>query len=185
MKRLALLVMLWSARAYAQDLERDAQRAYDRQAIDFAARLRLTPDGELVPAPGPWLAVQDGEHLAPLDFYREIGRPDLIEAFERRRTIRRAALAVGFGALLASTVWANAQDAPKDLTGPLIVATAGAASWGVWGYLWARPQPIDEREAKALAQAYNHDLRRRLERRTTGSVQVAPALGGVIVAGTF
>jgi len=79
---------------------------------------------------------------------------------------------------------------------PILVMTGlGAAEVAVSTYLLFRPQPIDETEARSLADAYNRRLRRRLglpdvvDRARVQDLAVVPYVGqrqaGVVLTARF
>ncbi len=134
------------------------------------------------------------------DPVREVGRPDLIRAYAARRSGMYAALIVGSAAMVGSLAWLSLQDYgdlqhEPSLAGPLVLGTAGAVAWGIGWYLYFKPHPISENEAKSLADEYNQNLRRQLGLPVVSraprlrELKIAPYLGahegGLAIAARF
>ena len=133
-----------------------------------------------------WSAYQGDpdQKLDPQAFYKQVGRPDLAEAYTTRRNLMVGSF-VGAGvafvaayALLAFNLSEHLsaenqcfslpfdqyqqcldQQSGPDYTGPLILFGLGTIGIGTGIYYALHRQPIDEAEARALGDAYNQRLR--------------------------
>jgi hypothetical protein len=132
----------------------------------------------------------DGVHIYPEDFYRLIGREDLLQARAKRRSEAIASLAGGLGllggeillaarfgpSLRTASERAPNSEAPLEIGAALAAAAAPAALIALSVHLFEHPEPISEDEARKLADEFNH-------------TRVAPVVGqhgaGLVVAGTF
>jgi hypothetical protein len=139
------------------------------------------------------------QELESPEFYQLVGRDDLAAAYTRRHYLMYGAFITGgvaFATAAALTIInesdyepCNMIDGPGGLTcvnqqhhslAPALVALGvGLVAVGVGTYLYRSPQPIDEDDAKALADAYNKQLRGKLG---LGAVADAPRLRDVTVA---
>lgn len=157
-----------------------AQLRFNRRSIRFepsdpvASRTRL-PE---------WLFLRGelDQRLDPAAFYHLVGRDDLAWAYRRRGGLMIGGCVLGGAALVAAGVLFSTDDTPfcePELTPDghgrclrirhpsLTGAGAALLGLGVTGvviglYFAAHPQPISEDDARALADAYNQRLRRRL-----------------------
>jgi hypothetical protein len=157
-----------------------AQLRFNRRSIRFepsdpvASRTRL-PE---------WLFLRGelDQRLDPAAFYHLVGRDDLAWAYRRRRGLMIGSFVLGGAALVAAGVLLSTDDTPyceRELTPdghgrclrihyPSLTGAGGALiGLGVTSaliglYFSAHPQPIGEDDARALADAYNQRLRRRL-----------------------
>jgi hypothetical protein len=152
---------------------------FNPRSLRFAATYRLDAQG-VSSASRRWVAFQGAvdQQLDPAQFYRIVGRDDLVAAYERRRYFMigsyiAAGLSIGIGLGLMITaepdfrpcaplppVQRAACDSDQE---PSIVpglvgagVSLGAALLGT--YLYRNPHPIDESEAKLLADSYNRQL---------------------------
>lgn len=162
-----------------------AELKFKRQSIRFGANYQLFSTGQVVGLMRRWVVYQGelDQELDPEDFYAEVGRPDLAESYRSRRHVMigsfvasAVTLTTGFvmlGSATGNNCQAGSQDFDtclqnheRDFHNALIESTvilgAGLVMWGVGFYLVAHPHPIDEKEAKALADGYNQNLRREL-----------------------
>lgn len=179
-----------------------AEIAFKRQAIRFGASYEIVGSGTSVALARRWEAYQGDldQTISPQDFYRQVGRPDLVKAYEARRSGMITAFVLGTLASVGGIAWIASQDR-SDLdhepspVGPLLLITAGSISWGVGYYLYFKPHPISENEAKSLADGYNQNLRRKLGLATVSQaprlrdVKLAPYVGehdgGLVIAARF
>jgi hypothetical protein len=185
-----------------------AELRYQRQAI----RLDLAPE---LGRHRRWM-FQRGElnqDLDPATFYRLVGREDLAWSYTRRH----AAMVGGYVLSVATLALAGWLARDLDETPPcdvevtvdghgnctgvrrpapvLVMAGLGVTTLVISTYLALRPQPIDEAEARSLADAYNRRLRRRLGlpdvavRPRVRDVAVLPYVGerqaGIAIAARF
>jgi hypothetical protein len=166
-----------------------AELRFKRQSIRFGTHYQLFSTGQSVGLVRRWIAYQGelDQELEPEAFYAEIGRPDLAESYRARRhlmiggfVVSALAVTAGFAVMLSVgpdhceigsasfvTCFQNHENDFHDaLIEGAVIAGAGIVVWGVGLYLWAHPHPIDENEAKGLADEYNQNLRRQLGMRT-------------------
>jgi hypothetical protein len=146
---------------------------------------------------------RDQELGAP-EFYQMVGRDDLARAYQHRRYAMWGAYIAGGAAFATAAVLTvrnesdyepcNMIEGPGGLVcvnqqhrslAPVIVALAvGLVGVGVGTYYQRTPQPIDENDAKSLADAYNRELRGKLGLTAEAhaprlrEVAVAPYAGG-------
>lgn len=122
------------------------------------------------------------QELGALEFYRAIGRPDLAHAYQRRRALMVGGFVAGELAFVAAAVlyvkghldlsscnslqgqsYAHCAEMHTSMLSPmLITAGSGMAAMAFSVYFYRNPHPIDENDAKSLADAYNQRLRREL-----------------------
>ncbi len=155
----------------------EAEARFNREAIGFGSFVIINNQGAILATDNrKWTAWQ-GElktGLSHTQFYQLVNRPDL----EKQRQSRRATGGLLIGASVAGYVasfllfhYALSEVEVDDVgnsSGPsdlalygsigLLVASAGAS---LGGFAMMGTQPIDEGEAKRLAQKYNDDLRRK------------------------
>jgi hypothetical protein len=170
--------------------EEQAERAR-RQAAELVFRhhaLRFGPSYELSGQPtsgGQGWQVFRGradEELDALAFYQALGRDDLADAYLQRHTLMiggyvasgLAFAAAGLLAVRKSDYSACGSQLDPDayqrcwnahtlsLTPAVIAAGFGLVATAFASYFYRNPHPIDEYDAKALADAYNQRLRRQL-----------------------
>lgn len=155
------------------------------------------------------------QELEAPEFFQLMGRDDLVSSYRRRRYIMYGAFAVAAAAFGTAAVLALGNESDFDTCGaapgpdgqncvnehnrssaPMLIALGvGVAGVAVGTYYHRSPQPIDEDDAKALADAYNRQLRGRLGLTAAArpprlrDVTLAPyprgAGGGLAVAGRF
>lgn len=183
--------------------------------------LRFAPtyvaDARLDRAGQQWQAFRGrrAQELESPEFYQMVGRNDLATAYTRRRYLMFGAFITGgvaFGTAAALTIInesnyepCNVNEGPgglacvnqqhRSLAPVLIALGVGLVGVGVGTYLYRSPQPIDESDAKGLADAYNKLLRGKLGLDAVADgprlrdVTVAPYAGGaasgVTVAARF
>jgi hypothetical protein len=148
-----------------------AERAFRLAALRFAARYDVDAiNGKLI-VNRAWVVFRGdpGSPVEPSEFYRKVGRDDLARSYTRRRGLKIASYALG-GIALAATfaLWAfsvhgsdsDRPDEQPDVLLPLLLAggvSAAAITTGI--YLERNPHPIDELDARQLADRYNQRLR--------------------------
>lgn len=190
-----------------------AERAR-RQAADLAFRqhaLRFGPSYELgaqhTGGGGQSWQVFRGAADQELDapaFYQALGRDDLADAYRRRHTLMIGGYVASGAAFIAAGLLAirksdysacGSQLDPAayqrcwdehtlSQTPALVAAGVGLAATAFASYFYRNPQPIDEHDAKALADAYNQRLRRQLglpvasRRPIVRDVALAPYVAG-------
>jgi hypothetical protein len=122
------------------------------------------------------------QELGSPEFYQMVGRDDLAQAYQHRRYAMYGAYLTGgvaFGTAAVLTLINESHYEPCNMIegegglvcvnqqhrslAPVIIALAvGLVGVGVGTYYQRTPQPIDEGDAKALADAYNRELRGKL-----------------------
>jgi hypothetical protein len=150
-----------------------AELRFRREAIGFDAEytvyLHTTPERVVAGSTRRWYPYR-GElrtRLEPVEFYKLIGRGDLVEEYRRRRQLMLGLTWGGTALALGSAVLGVASlddsGAISRLGAAAVVGLgAGLSAIAIGRWLHHRPQPIDENEAKSLAEQYNARLRRRL-----------------------
>lgn len=156
-------------------------------------------------APRQWHVFRGAadEELDTPEFFAMVGRDDLAASFRHRHTAMVGSYVVaiaGFATAVALAIESrspltdcSAVQGPQGQTcidrnqrtnTPAVVAlVAGLAGLAVGTYLYRHPQPIDETDAKALADGYNQRLRGALglqaaaRRPRPREVAVAPFVG--------
>ena len=194
-----------------------AEYEYRQSAIGFGSELVIWSTDTYIGVSKRWTAHRGelGEPLTGTAFYEEIGRPDLVAAYQRRRKIMWgtgiAGLALsGVGMYLAvkgipdheycsildpDPVYnaceqrnRQAEDrADGYMTAGLATMVAATIPLTISFYYMFKPHPISEGEAKRLAAEHNRSLRARL------GLPVAARLtpyasadgGGLAVVGSF
>ncbi|HMG54278.1 MAG TPA: hypothetical protein VK601_12365 [Kofleriaceae bacterium] len=174
----------------------------------MALRFDPTYNEEATPTHRPdrrWLVFRGGvdERLDAPEFYRMLGRDDLIAEYDHRRYLMYGGYAVGllgFATALAFNLGTIDFNSCNGLTGSAadkcatdqdhsLAPTIAALGVGVGGALFGtwyqrHPQPIDERDARAMADAYNRQLRNQLGIPTLAGaprlsdLKLVPYLGG-------
>jgi hypothetical protein len=164
---------------------------FSREALWFPLEPGTT-DGPLESHRWRVFQGEGGDQIDPIDFYRRVGREDLVEGYlHRRRVAITAGVASGLafltaGALLVKMATTSGPDCPASLPfdqfdaciktdektredarstylPPIAVLTAASiVGFGIMGWYGMHAQPISEREAKSLADQYNQSLRRNL-----------------------
>jgi hypothetical protein len=135
-----------------------AELGFQRSAIRFGKKY------------GQWVTYQGNQELSPEQFYSDVGRPDLAEAYRHRHRIAVVGDIAGAVGLLGGLVLIVANNDPhatrsiaeRHPTETMIVEAGevvGLIGIGLWSWYAGHPHPIDERDAKALADAYNQHLR--------------------------
>lgn len=142
---------------------------------------------------------QRGEEVDPPEFFGLVGRDDLATSYRHRQLVMTGSFAVavaGFATAAALTIenqspLTECQTVQGDqgevclqkkqrTVMPIVVAlVAGVAGVAVGTYLYRHPQPIDEDDARALADAYNQRLRGALGLRTAARSTPGPRLRDV------
>jgi hypothetical protein len=131
------------------------------------------------------------QELDPVEFYAKVGRPELGASYTSRRTLMFGSfIATGAVVVLGIAIAIGQRAEPLDCPITLdtqafamcldreshsiadadrnrliaLSVTAGLTTIGLTTGFWYlnHPQPIDDNAAKELADAYNHQLRRRL-----------------------
>jgi hypothetical protein len=135
---------------------------------------------------------EGGDQLDPLDFYRRVGRPDLIDGYLHRRNVMigyvvasgvafvagaafviKAATDKGpdctismtpdqFSACIQADIAADDHARSTYVPPALILGGVSLIALTVAGWYGFHLQPISEREAKSLADQYNQNMRRNL-----------------------
>jgi len=167
----------------------DAQDQYDEQAIGFDDFGAVVASHGTITGTVQWSSPYQGKYKKPLlgqDFYRAVGRDDLVKQYEDRAALKTGLLVGGGLALLAgtiaATVIASSQTttcsaiAPGSFTlptctgpGPVdpvlgVLAVGGIVGGGIAVVSGASidPDPMDTVGKRQLAEAYNRELWQRL-----------------------
>jgi hypothetical protein len=173
-----------SVEAQAERARRQAaELVFRRQALRFGPSYEL--GGQHTAGGGQgWRVFQgrpDDELEAPA-FYQMLGRDDLADAYRLRHTLMLGGYVAGGLAFIAAGVLAvrksdfsacssqldpvayqRCSDDHLNSPAPAVIALGvGLAASVFASYFYRNPQPIDEHDAKALADAYNQQLRRQL-----------------------
>lgn len=192
---LVLLVLVWSGQVAAGDVPLAAEDQFDESFIGFDDFGSVVTDHHgNVTGTYQWSVPYEGRYKKPLagaDFYRKLGRADLVQEYEDRQSLKTGLL-VGGGAVWLATIVATVAIASSQIQsqdcGPVtspsfgacvqrsvathqgfdattsLVFLGGAMLGG--GLLWAGaaidPNPVDSVGARQLADEYNRDLRQRL-----------------------
>ncbi|MEO7733375.1 MAG: hypothetical protein ABIY55_20605 [Kofleriaceae bacterium] len=147
-----------------------AELKFKRQSIRFGTAF-LVGNGsfEQVESGRGWRAFQGdlNEAMTAEQFYTAVGRPELIQGYNQRRTLGTVALVVGGVGLAAAFAlsFSSGADDPDFGRNVDIAIGVGAVCIGVTIigiHYRGHAHPIDAQEAKALADAYNQGLRRQL-----------------------
>jgi hypothetical protein len=166
-----------------------AQELYDEQAIGFDDFGGVVSSHGTVTGTVQWSAPYQGKYKKPLpgvDFYRAVGRPDLVKQYEDRAALRTGVLVGGGLAMLAGTIAATviasgqtttcSAIAPGSFalptcTGPSPVdpavgflAVGGIVGGGIALIVGASidPDPMGTVGKRELAESYNRDLWQRV-----------------------
>jgi xanthosine utilization system XapX-like protein len=147
--------------------------------------LRFTPGYEATDrrsrAPRQWQVFRGGrgEELEAQEFFQMVGRDDLATSYQRRHYVMMGGFAIavaGFATAAILTIEAQSPltqcqtvqgdqgqvclDQHHRTLAPAVVAlVAGLAGIAVGTYVYRHPQPIDEDDARTLADGYNQRLR--------------------------
>lgn len=167
----------------------DAQEQYDQQAIGFDEFGGVVTQHGEVRGTVQWSSPYQGKYKRPLvgvDFYRAVGRSDLVKQYEDRAALRTGLLLGGgltfLAGLIAATVMASSQTttctaitpgsfAIPTCTTPTAVepalgwlAVGGIVAGGVVLIAGAGidPDPVGDVGKRQLAETYNRDLWQRL-----------------------
>lgn len=183
-----------------------AELQYRREAIHFGNDYEISVSKYGGSVHRQWVAMQ-GEldmRLDPEEFYRRVGRPDLVGKYEHRRNlmiggfvvsgIGYAASLVAFAAMypkrdmcsISDPGWSACEDMAdarfdNDLHNAMFVSLGliGVGTVGLVMGFWYHyhPHPISENEAKQLADQHNQKLRHTLGLPVV-DVQLAPVATG-------
>src|SRR5262249_51547439 len=161
---------------------------FSREALWFPPELGTTA--------GPlenhrWRVFQGdgGDQLDPIEFYRRVGREDLVDGYLHRRRVAittfvasgvaflaadallakmantggpDCSVASNLSACIDADTKARADARSTYLPAILTLMAASFVGLGVTAWYGSHLQPISEREAKSLADQYNQGLRRNL-----------------------
>jgi len=183
---------------------RDPADAYEDQYIGFDDFGSVVTDHGRVTGTVQWSVPYEGKYKRPLtgiDFYRKLGRADLVQEYQDRETLKDGLMIGGtvllIGGLIAAVAIQSSRNQMEDCGSvtnpgfsacvdrnvnstptspdPLAIAAALGGLLGGGAMVWAGaavdPNPVGTVEARQLADAYNQELRRRLG--------VAPQADGV------
>jgi hypothetical protein len=187
------------------DLTR-AQEQYDEQAVGFDDFGGVVTENGTVTGTVQWSSPYQGKYKKPLvgaDFYRAVGRADLVKQYEDRAALKTGLMVggglVALAGLIAATILASGQTTtctpitPGGFSLPTCTAPPPvdpAIGWLVVGGVVAGggvfiagagmdPDPVGSVGKRQLAEAYNRDLWQRLSAQQHASavdVRVAPQL---------
>jgi len=167
----------------------EAQEQYEQQAIGFDDFGGVVTEHGVVKGTVQWSSPYQGKYKRPLegvDFYRALGRQDLVKQYEDRSALKTGLLLGGgltaLAGLIAATVMASSQistctpsppgsfalptcttPAPVD---PALgwLAVGGIVAGGVVTIVGAgiNPDPVGDVGKRQLAESYNRELWQRL-----------------------
>jgi hypothetical protein len=145
-----------------------AELEFRRRAIRFGDAYSVYANNNQVSIARHWVVYQGelNQRLEAEQFYGELGRPDLYQAYEHRRNVGIGWLVAGTVALVAVSALLYGEASSSDPSSYLLPVTLGGAgicvaySLGAW-YL-QHPHAISENDAKNMADAYNQRLRQQL-----------------------
>jgi hypothetical protein len=167
----------------------DAQEQYDEQAIGFDDFGGVVTEHGVVTGTVQWTSPYQGKYKKPLvgvDFYRAVGRSDLVKQYEDRAALKTGLLVGGglvvLAGLITASVLASSQTTTctpitpgsfslPTCTAPTPVdpaigwlAVGGIVGGGVAVVAGAGldPDPVGTVGKRQLAEAYNRDLWQRL-----------------------
>jgi hypothetical protein len=166
----------------------DALEQYDEQAIGFDDFGGVVTEDGRVTGTVQWVSPYQGKYKRPLvgvDFYRAVGRPDLVKQYEDRAALKSGLMVGGGLVLLAGLITAVVLSSqtttctsitPGSFSLPTCTAPpppdpaiAWLAAGGVvagGGVLLAGagmdPDPVDSVGKRQLAEAYNRELWQRV-----------------------
>lgn len=163
-----------------------AELAYKRRSIRFGAAYAITGSQSTASLSRAWVIYQGDldEELKPVAFYTAVGHPELGEQYMGRRNKMIGGFVVsGLGFAADAAVLLIGRE-HANVAG-LVIANLAVFGGGLYGIHYSNHlHPIEENDAKALADAYNQRLRRELglpvvaRRRLLHDVQLTPYLAG-------
>jgi len=144
-----------------------AELKYRRRAIRFGEALAISANGTTTSVSRAWTIHQGDldEELKPVDFYQAMGRPDLAAQYTSRRHHAIGGFIVsGVGVLAELSVLITSHDKDTSFSiATLVVANLAIFGGAFYGIHYSNNlHPIEENDAKAMADAYNQRLRREL-----------------------
>jgi len=130
-------------------------REYGRRELGIEAFFRKDAD-EKTASPLYWQTYEGrGRNLLdPDDFYRKVGRDDLAASYRHWTVLKPLLVIGGLGSMVGALFMLKVRPAAYALAG-------GGLTMFIVGYA-ADPQPVDWKEAAALADAHNEALANRL-----------------------
>jgi len=163
-----------------------AEYKFRQEAISFGDEIAVISDGKSISTVRNVVAYQGDikRKLAGRDFYETVGREDLAEAYDSRRTkaylglFGGAAVMVGGTALFATNAFGagncdffsdtydqckadyTAQHRPYAVAGAML-AIGGTIGMGIGAYLFYHRHPISNSEIYDLGAQYNAQLRQK------------------------
>jgi hypothetical protein len=185
----------------------DAQEQYDQQAIGFDDFGGVVTEHGEVRGTVQWTSPYLGKYKRPLvgaDFYRAVGRPDLVKQYEDRAALKTGLLVGGgltaLAGLIAATVMASSQVstctsvAPGSFAMPTCttpapvdpalgwLAVGGIVAGGVVTIVGAgiNPDPVGDVGKRQLAEDYNRQLWQRVTTQPHADavdIRVVPQVG--------
>jgi hypothetical protein len=150
----------------------EAREAYAKQVIWFQNMVGVNQYGNVVSS---WSTVYKGKYrqrLEPEDFYREVGRPDLAEAYasnSSQASWSSALATIGLLGTIGGGSWwlaegiSSSYGADSDTTLPIVI-TAGSAAMMVAGFVIMpdKVHPVSSSEALEMADEHNKKLKKEL-----------------------
>lgn len=179
-----------------------AEQRYLREAIRFDDTYELSSGKDSSSLSREWTPYRGEVHqrLERVDFYRVLGRPDLVKTYEDNRIGRNVAGGLSLAFLGASAIVMGVEIASSDtyrapdFAPPVVLFGLSFVSGCIAGYYW-KHMHVSETEAKNLADAYNQNLRRQLglpiasQQPRLRDVKIAPYVGehdgGLVLAAKF
>jgi hypothetical protein len=177
-------------RAAADLAERVGQRVNELKFKLMSLRFAPTYEAPARPrrAPRQWQVFRGGrgEELDPPEFFQMVGRDDLAASYRRRHLVMVGSYSIAVAGFATAAILTIESESPltecqtvqgdqgqvcidqrhRSLAPVVVALAAGLAGIVVGTYLHRHPQPIDEDDARALADGYNQRLRGALGLRT-------------------
>jgi hypothetical protein len=161
----------------------DAEAEFNRRSIRFGPSYDLRAAGNYTATNRRWTTYQGDvrQKLSRFQFYQTVGRPDLIESYASRKRAAIAGFVIGgiaagaayvlftvaLGEELDCTIDFNNSSFERhcqdgNYTPTLLAAAVSGIAFVTGIYYVTHLQPLDDGEAKALANDYNQRLRHQL-----------------------
>lgn len=176
------------------DLRAAAELRFRRESIGFGSEVSvymvLQPERRVAGASQHWYPYRGvaKARLQPDAFYQLVGRNDLVDKYQRRRTTMLGLMwgggvvALGSALVGIASLEADSEKISRLQAGALVGVCVGLAAVATGRYLQTSLEPISDSEARAIAEQYNKRLRRSLglplSARMRRDVHVLPYVSG-------